>query len=237
MKATKAIKTMRALFFDTETTGLPKERRRPPSEGPNNWPEPVSISWAVTQNSQILRAKSYLIQPNGWTIPADATRIHGITQEMAESEGYELRHVLGEFIRDLHHVDIVIAHNLEFDKNVITAAAIYHCRDDVALKWPRHEFCSCESARAICRLPTYRPTASGIYKAPRLTELYIHVFKSAPPEALLHTSLGDVLILIAAFFKIWTLEQAATYVHGDSHSPGLLQVRAVAYGSPNAVDV
>jgi DNA polymerase-3 subunit alpha len=206
---------MRALFFDTETTGLPKDRNKPATAAPNNWPEPVSISWALTDGPKIIRAKSYIIQPSGWEIPADSIRIHGITQQMAHQDGVDLRHVIGEFIRDLLHADIAIAHNLEFDKNVITAAALYHCRDTVALKWPPHEFCSCESARSICKLPTYKPTLSGIYKAPKLSELYFHAHKSAPPEVLLHTSLGDVLILIAAFFKLWTLEQAATYVHAD----------------------
>ena len=60
------------------------------------------------------------------------------------------------------------------------------------------------------------------YKPPRLAELYNFVFKSNPPEELLHTSLGDVMVLVAIFFKIWTLEQVASYAHGviqnqDSH--------------------
>jgi DNA polymerase III epsilon subunit-like protein len=228
---------MRALFFDTETTGLPKERNRSASLGPNNWPEPVSISWAVTDGPKIIRAKSYIIQPIDWEIPQDSIRIHGITQQMAIQDGVELRHVLGEFIRDLLHVDIAIAHNLEFDKNVIVAAALYHCRDDVALKWPKYEFCSCESARSVCKLPTYKPSLSGMYKAPKLTELYAHAFKNTPPDILLHTSLGDVLVLIAAFFKIWTLEQVASYGREGSRNPGLLQVRAIHVDSPSGVDV
>jgi DNA polymerase III epsilon subunit-like protein len=227
---------MRALFFDTETTGLPKERNKPASAGPNNWPEPVSISWALTDGSKIVRAKSYIIQPNGWEIPQDSIRIHGITQQMAIQDGVDLRHVLGEFIRDLLQADIVIAHNIEFDKNVIVAAALYHCRDDVALKWPKYEFCSCESSRTICKLPTYKPTFSGIYKAPKLTELYAHAFKNPPPDILLHTSLGDVLVLIAAFFKLWTLEQVASYAREGSRNPNLLQGKAVLADSPNAMD-
>ncbi len=228
---------MRALFFDTETTGLPKERNKPASQGPNNWPEPVSISWAVTDGPKIIRAKSYLIQPQGWQIPPDSIKIHGITQQMAEQDGVDLRHVMKEFIRDLLHVDIIIAHNLEFDRNVITAAALYHCRDDVALKWPTYEFCTCENSRSICKLPTYKPTLSGIYKAPKLTELYVHAFKNPPPEILLHTSLGDVLILVAAFFKLWTLEQVATYVREGSRNQAALQLRATLGDSPSVMDV
>lgn len=228
---------MRAFFFDTETTGLPKNRNRSASEAANNWPEPVSISWALTDGSKIIRAKSYIIQPAGWEIPQDSIRIHGITQQMANQDGIELRHVMKEFVRDLHQADIAIAHNLEFDKNVIVAAALYHCRNDVALKWPAHEFCSCENSRAVCKLPTYKPTLSGIYKAPKLTELYIHALKTPPPEILLHTSLGDVLVLIAAFFKLWTLEQVVAYVREEKRNPAALMVRAVRDDSPSVADV
>lgn len=228
---------MRALFFDTETTGLPKDRNKSASEGPNNWPEPVSISWAVTDGPKIIRAKSYLIKPQGWQIPADSIKIHGITQQMAEADGIELRYVMKEFIRDLLQVDIIIAHNIEFDKNVISAAALYHCPEDVALKWPAHEFCTCENSRAICKLPTFKPTRSGIYKAPKLTELYVHAFKTPPPEIFLHTSLGDVLVLVATFFRLWTLEQVAAYGREGSRNPGFLQVRATHGDSPSVMDV
>jgi DNA polymerase III epsilon subunit-like protein len=224
---------MRALFFDTVTTGLPKERNKPASLGPNNWPEPVSISWAVTDGPKIIRAKSYLIQPQGWQIPQDSIRIHGITQQMAEQDGVDLRHVMKEFVRDLLHVDIILAHNLEFDKNVIIAAALYYCRDDVALKWPPYEFCTCENSRSICKLSTYKPSSSGFYKSPKLTELYMHAFKTSPPEILLHTSLGDVLVLVAAFFKIWTLEQVASYGREGSRNQAALQQRATLGDSPN----
>lgn len=228
---------MRAIFFDTETTGLPKDQKKSPAEGANNWPEPVSISWAITDGSKIIRAKSYLIQPNGWQIPQDSIKIHGITQQMAEVDGSRLQQVMAEFIRDLLSVDMAIAHNLEFDKNVMTSAALYHCQTDVALKWPKYEFCTCENSRTICKLPMYRPTFSGAYKSPKLTELYVHAFKSPPPDLLLHTSLGDVLVLIATFFRLWTLEQAATYVREGSRNPGLLQMREVHGGSPSVADV
>lgn len=228
---------MRAFFFDTETTGLPKERNKPASQGPNNWPEPVSISWAVTDGPKIIRAKSYLIQPQGWQIPPDSIKIHGITQQMAEQDGVDLRYVMKEFIRDLLQVDMMIAHNLEFDKNIIIAAALYHCRDEVALKWPTYEFCTCENSRSICKLATYKPTLSGMYKAPKLTELYVHAFKNPPPEILLHTSLGDVLVLIASFFKLWTLEQVASYVREGSRNQAALQLRVTLADSPSVADV
>jgi DNA polymerase-3 subunit alpha len=201
---------MRALFFDTETTGLPKQRNRPATEDPNNWPEPVSISWIVSLNSKILRAKSYIVKPAGWQIPGESVQIHGISQEMAQAYGFELNHILGEFIRDLRTVDVVIAHNLEFDKNVITAASI-RLKNDHALLWPALEFCTMENSRIICKLPLLSPNAMFKFKSPKLSELYKYVFNQEPQKLLLHSSLGDVMILYTIFFTQWSLEQVASY--------------------------
>jgi DNA polymerase-3 subunit epsilon len=198
---------MRALFFDTETTGLPKDRKKDATQGSHNWPDPVSIAWIVTDDSKAVRAKYYIIQPKGWKIPEDSIKIHGITQRMAETDGVPLIHALGEFMRDLRQVDVVIAHNIEFDKNVILAAVLYHCKDDVAMKWPRYEFCTCEGAREITKIPLLRPNLYFKFKSPKLSELYEYTFKCSPPESILHTSLGDTQILVATFFKLWTLEK------------------------------
>lgn len=201
---------MRALFFDTETTGLPKQRNKSATQDPENWPEPVSISWIVTQGKQMVRAKSYIISPVGWQIPSDSVQIHGITQEMAIQNGTDLNHVLGEFIRDLRQVDIVIAHNLEFDKNVVTAATI-KSKKDHALIWPAQEFCTMESSRIVCKIPLTSPNALFKYKSPKLSELYKYLTKQDPPKSFLHTSMGDVMVLYEIFFIQWTLEQVASY--------------------------
>lgn len=201
---------MRALLFDTETTGLPKQRNRSATEDPNNWPEPVSISWVVTEGSKILRAKSYIVKPNGWQIPQESVQIHGIPQEMAQTNGFDLNHILGEFIRDLRTVDVVIAHNLDFDKNVITATAI-KCKNDHALLWPSLEFCTMEHSRVLCKLPLLSTNALFKFKSPKLSELYKHIFNQEPQKLLLHSSLGDVMILYTIFFTQWSLEQVATY--------------------------
>jgi len=41
--------------------------------------------------------KCYIIKPEGYKIPADAARIHGITTDRAICEGKDLRSVLEEF--------------------------------------------------------------------------------------------------------------------------------------------
>ena len=82
-------------FFDTETTGLPKRRNSNALESDDNWPEIVSVAWAVYERDGTLVKKCYsLIKPDGWTIPEDSIKIHGITEEKAHAEGRDLRDVL-----------------------------------------------------------------------------------------------------------------------------------------------
>ena len=51
------------------------------------------------------------------------------------------------------------------------------------------------------------------FKPPTLTELYKHAFGIHPPEELLHTSLGDTQIMVAAFFRLWILEDLVHQAH------------------------
>ena len=71
------------LFFDTETTGIPKNYKAPVSDI-KNWPRLVQIAWLVTDKSgNEVKSAEYIIKPNGFSIPDDAAKIHGITNELA----------------------------------------------------------------------------------------------------------------------------------------------------------
>ena len=107
------------IFIDTETTGLPRFRdiSAPSQEG--NWPDIVSVAWSLYEpNGTFVRSQYSIVKPDGWTIPADSTKIHGITTEKASEEGRPLRNVLDELKEDLEKSEVIIAHHLEFDKNV-----------------------------------------------------------------------------------------------------------------------
>ena len=72
------------LIFDTETTGLPK-RWNAPITDTDNWPRCVQIAWQLHDEwGRVLESKDYLVKPNGFDIPYDAERIHGISTGLAE---------------------------------------------------------------------------------------------------------------------------------------------------------
>jgi DNA polymerase-3 subunit alpha len=188
---------MKVLLIDTETTGLPKKRQSYVVE-PNCWPDIVSISWCVYINKVKSSKKTYIIKPK-WDIPEDSVKIHGISKERAEREGVPLNRALDELKADLVGVDRVIAHNLDFDKNVILAAYKWRLKTDTFF-WPRvGSICSMEKSCPELKLPT----KDGIrYKSPSLKELWIDTFKCEPP-ADAHSADRDVEVLEKICLQRW----------------------------------
>ena len=88
---------MRILFFDTETTGLPKDWKAP-VEQLDNWPRLVQIAWQVfNQEGDLLEEHEYIIKPIGFIIPSEASAVHKITTEKALESGVDLLTILNVF--------------------------------------------------------------------------------------------------------------------------------------------
>jgi DNA polymerase III epsilon subunit-like protein len=190
---------MKVLVFDTETTGLPKKFGTPAFKEPGNWPHLVSISWALldTENMKIAATYSSYIIPENWDIPPDATRIHGITNEMAVTDGNTLKNAIDIFMSV--PCDIIVAHNSEFDKNVVINAIIHDLkipfeREEDVFKEPIR--CSMKAGTNICQIMTTRG-----YKWPKLSELYFHIMKKPIPIEIEHQALYDTLNLVEIISK------------------------------------
>jgi DNA polymerase III epsilon subunit-like protein len=193
---------MTTLFFDTETTGLPIDRRVPALENGVNWPQLVSLSWSLWNASECVKSASYIIRPQGWIISAKSITVHGINQEKAEAEGLPLAEVMAEFRADVMRCNRIVAHNMEFDKNVIFHAFAWHLKKDPRRFWPPNEFCSQTKAKDELKLPWAYSKPSDPYKLPGLDELYTATFNEpAPPAA--HSSSRDVEVLEKIYWARW----------------------------------
>jgi DNA polymerase III epsilon subunit-like protein len=212
MTACAAYKTshnMTTLFFDTETTGLPIDRRVPALQNEVNWPQLVSLSWSLWNASvACVKRASYIVRPQGWTISEKSIAVHGITQEKAEAEGLPLADVMAEFRADIMRSNRIVAHNMEFDKNVVFHAFAWHLKKDPRRFWPpmENEFCSQTKAKGELKLPfAYAKSYSNPndpYKLPGLDELYTATFNEpAPPAA--HSSSRDVEVLEKIYWTRW----------------------------------
>jgi DNA polymerase III epsilon subunit-like protein len=88
----------------------------------DNWPRLVAIAWvACDADGRELARRQYLIQPQGFVITPAAEEVHGITTDHAAQLGVALRPVLTEFVQALRDADVLVAHNMAFDENVLRA--------------------------------------------------------------------------------------------------------------------
>ena len=177
---------MKILFFDTETTGLPVNFYEPYTNI-ENWPRLVQLSW-ITEDTDTKEKKEndFIIRPEGFTIPDAAAKIHNITTEIAERDGVNLRAALSDFVQDMLLADLLVAHNIEFDKNVI-CSEIYRTaiklmgEKELLLEFGFRIQNYFMNKRSICTMKlgtnyTKIKTAGGDYKWPKLIELYRHFF-------------------------------------------------------------
>lgn len=194
---------MRALIFDTETTGLPRDKNMPAHLLQGNWPDLVSIAWKVYENGVFIREQSFLIQPEGWTIPPEATKIHGITQEKAQS-GVPLKVAMEAFCRDISSSGKIIAHNLAFDKQVVLNALRWRLSLPSVAWSPLADICTGILSTKELKLPFNGNTHAFNfnYKMPSLKELYVATFHTEDPPGA-HDSLRDVHVLEQIILTRW----------------------------------
>jgi len=192
----------RSIFFDTETTGLPINRYRDALVARNNWPDIVSICWMVFEDRVHVKTENHIIKPDGWSIPAEAAAIHGITDTIAESEGVPLQGVLELFRADIAGCSRIVAHNLEFDKNVVLGAYKWRLGVDPTF-WPaKAEVCTAQVSKWEMKLPSRYPKAADPYKYPSLSELYKDTFGTTAPVGA-HNAERDVDVLQKIVWARW----------------------------------
>ena len=139
------------LFFDTETTGIPKNYKAPVSDLAN-WPRLVQLAWLVAAaDGTEVRWVEHIIKPQGFVIPADATRIHGISTEMAHETGVELGVALAEIAADLAAATVLIAHNMSFDEKILGAEFLRLGQPNPLAAKPR--LCTMQASTDFCQLP------------------------------------------------------------------------------------
>lgn len=112
---------MIALFYDTETTGLPLYSQ--PSGDPGQ-PHLVQVACCLcdTSTKGVIAALDVLIKPDGWLIPPSITQIHGVTNEKAAQFGVPERLAVEMFLALHACAQVRIGHNEPFDARLIRIA-------------------------------------------------------------------------------------------------------------------
>lgn len=195
------------LFFDTETTGLPISWNAPISDL-TNWPRVVQIAWLLYDKSgNEISSKEYIIKPENYFIPHDSAKVHGITTDIANEKGIELKAVLNEFGKVLKDSKYLIAHNINFDHKIISAEFL---RKKISSNISQiKKICTMESSADFCKIPggTTKP-----FKYPKLSELHFKLFNHDFKDA--HDAMVDVKACAKCFFELQKLNIIPNHEEG-----------------------
>jgi len=186
-------KIKKFLFFDTETTGLPKNWKASYKDT-NNWPRLVQIAWIVSDDlGNIIGRQSFLIKPDNFIIPIEASNVHKITTEKAISEGVELKDVLKLFNNLISESNYLVAHNINFDINVM-ASEFFRLNIESEI-FEKKQICTMAKTTNYCAI-------MGPYglKWPTLLELHLKLFNSTFSDA--HDALVDIDITFKCYNEL-----------------------------------
>lgn len=196
---------MNILFFDVESTGLP---RKDPATGETHQPNITQLGFILERNGVDVITVDTLIKPDNWfvhehptgelppsIISHKAMEVTGITPERCEAEGIPIADAIELFVIAAEHADWIVCHNTAFDTKVIAAeyarCAPHQKNPDVVFAGSP-SLCTMKAATPICKIPkggVVKPGGSN-WKWPRLEEAVPFFFGVEMENA--HSAIVDI---------------------------------------------
>ena len=195
---------MKVLVFDTETTGLPTERNASYMET-EKWPHIVQLAFVLydTDKKKLISAHDYIIRiPESVEISEESQAIHGILPSRCRRKGVPITLALEEFGECQQCADVLVAHNISFDKRVILAA----CRREGVPQYffrnnkTKPEFCTMQRTKDI-PVVVAKNSRGEYNKYPTLVELHRHLFDGKSPKGM-HDAFADILICLRCYVML-----------------------------------
>lgn len=206
----------RILVFDTETNGLlPKNNPNTGVPVINEYPYILQLSFIIynIQTKTIEEIyNNYIKVDEHVVISSKITEITGITKDICNSDGIPIVNVLYEFYHAYMRCDRVIAHNLNFDKNMIELEILRNYNSlrtipDSAFLFNEifnslnniDTYCTMNKTRDYCNI-IIEGQRGSYKKAPRLEELHLKLFNYIPKN--LHDAMVDTITCLKCYLKI-----------------------------------
>lgn len=200
---------MKILVFDTETTGLPEKDAS--IYDFEKWPYIIQISAILydLSTNQTTIYDNYIKIDNSIIIPPESYKIHKLTHEFLNKNGIHIIPALREFNNLLYKCDIVIGHNISFDKKLVFVECLRHKIRQYFTQFRgkqqirKSEYCTMKKSTNICKLSVIsKRTGKPFRKTPSLLELYMFLFPESEIPKDLHNSLVDILITFRCYMKL-----------------------------------
>jgi DNA polymerase-3 subunit epsilon len=181
------------VFFDTETTGLPKKWKAPVTDL-DNWPRLIQLAYIVySEKGEKLEEGNHIIKPEGFIIPEGASNVHGITTDKAVEEGKDLTQILQQFYSIVSNCNVIVAHNIAFDEKVIGSEFLRNSFNNILNE--KQKICTMISTVNFCSI-----LGPYGFKWPGLAELYIKLFGKNFDNA--HDAFADIEATANCFWEL-----------------------------------
>lgn len=175
------------LFFDTETTGRNPHTARL-----------VQLAFIVAdEGGKTTETYNEVIKPVGFSIPKQASAIHGITQKEALETGVECKEAVEALHSAIIRTNVVVCHNFGYDIKIIDNEIGHHCIFGKKMSGLKY-ICTMLGSMHFCNLPN--PYGYDNPKYPRLSELHEKLFGCDFDNA--HNALADVQATMKCFFEL-----------------------------------
>lgn len=215
---------IKILIFDTETNDKPKNQKLKAEDDLNNFPFILQIAFNLieldtnTNNLKTLYRKVHYVQPfrknKEIEIAEGAFKIHGINKDVCKERGLIIEDIVYLFQGLLNQSNVVVAHNFDFDCNVIISESL---NLGIILNKPKfsRNVCTMKATTDIVALPSRFKT--GEYKYPTLSELYKHLFNKELSDVYsAHDALEDVLATTDCVVELYkTSERFKKLIEGN----------------------
>jgi len=155
--------------FDTETSGLPTrpsnyKRYGNPFTETSHYDSSriIEVGYVMhkyeNDNVTLIEQRSMLIKPDSFVITN--SDIHGIPQTLASEYGSSILDVLKEFMVIVSRSDVIVSHNVDFDKNITCSEMVRAGMITSAKMFMQKQFeCTMKLAMnkyALTRFPTLK---------------------------------------------------------------------------------
>lgn len=211
-------KLVHILFLDLETSGLPErisfdvyyDYKQIDKYSKCRVVQLAARLYSCKESEyKLISTHDYIIKPDDFKIANES--IHGISQNMALQTGISFQEVIKDMKNVIEKADILCAHNLAFDKNVLLSE-LYRNKtlDDVSHIIEKivnmSSFCTMKSGSYVTKIKR-----GANYKSPKLVELHNFLFGEDIENA--HDAQADTNALAKCFFEM--LKKRYIYIIGD----------------------
>ena len=179
------------MVFDLETTGLPKKWNVHPFQTANyDTCRVINIGYVLLdKHNTILKKVDHLIKHEK-RVDVTNSEIHGITNQEIEESGIPLNTALKEFMGDIYTCKKLVAHNIDFDFNVLLSE-LYRkyesCRRIIGQMYTKELVCTMKIGKRFMK----------VTKFPKLVELYKHIHDIYWEQT--HRALDDAVVCAACY--------------------------------------